>query len=261
LKLLKTLLACGYAAFACATTAFATEHPANGRLINDLPADYGTAAYGFPGSWSHGDLTFGGPYPAAAELLPTERYMLAGAEPTPADGGDELPAWIDSVAGFCLDYYAGFGTIPEQLTMADVQALRRLQGQALTAADNALVLNPLTDSAPRLKAVDFSPGELYVRVLSSDEMRYYAQRRPEFDDAWFMGRAIDPAGGRVGRVQLLSGVLYVRAYGSSGVIYENFAYQLSDPDYSAQPESSSPDISTAKNIETWKPIAQCQTGG
>jgi hypothetical protein len=257
----KALVAGAVFALALMTVAVAAEHPANGRLISDVPEAYGTASYGLPSGWSHGDLTFGGPYPAADSLSPPERYMLAGAQPTTENGADGLPAWIEAAADFCLDYHSVYGRLPEQLTADSVQELRRLQGLPLSAADKALSLNPLTNTAPRLNARIFSAGDLYVRMLSADEMHYFAQRRPALDDAWFKGRSIDPSNGRVGRVELLTGVLYVRAYGASGVIYENLVYRLSDPDYPPQPASSTATYSSNRDSDDWSLVEDCPTSG
>jgi len=257
----KALVAGAFIVLALTTVAAAAEHPANGRLINNVPEAYGTASYGLPASWTHSDLTFGGPYPLADDLLPPERYMLAGTQPAVEGQADVLPAWIDAVADFCLDYYAVYSRLPEQLTAEEVQGLRRLQGKSISVADAALSLNPMTNAAPQLKARDFSPGDLYVRQLSNDEMRYYAQRRPALNDAWFKGRTVDPASGRVGSVELLTGVLYVRAYGASGVIYENLVYRLSESDYSAQPPSAPAAYSTSKSIDDWSLVDDCPTTG
>lgn len=261
LNLYRLTSICALAVLAAATCPSAAEHPANGRLVSDLPADYGTAAYGLPASWSRGDLTFGGPYPAAAELLPPERYMLAGTQPTAEGRTDDLPAWIESVADFCLDYYAQFSSIPDQLTAEEVQALLSLQNAKPSVVENALSINPITGTAPRVKAREFSAGDLYVRALDMDEMKYFAQRQPDLDDAWFKGRSTDPVSGRVASVELLSGVLYVRAYGSHGVIYENLTYRLSEPDYSVQYESSTPSYAAAQDISDWQPVEECKTSG
>jgi hypothetical protein len=92
-------------------------------------------------------------------------------------------------------------------------------------------------------------------------MHYFAQRRPALDDAWFKGRSIDPSNGRVGRVELLTGVLYVRAYGASGVIYENLVYRLSDPDYPPQPASSTATYSSNRDSDDWSLVEDCPTSG
>lgn len=261
LHTLRTLLACAFATLALITAAAAAEHPANGRLIADVPVEYGTADYSLPSNWTHGDLTFGSAYPHAAELLPPERYMLAGTQPTGPAKNDGLPAWIDAVSDFCLDYYGQFANIPEQLTIAEIETLRKLEGRTLTAADMALSLNPLTNSTTQLKASEFSPGDMYLRVLNLEEMHFYAQRRPALNDAWFNSRVRDPQTGRIGKAQLISSVLYVRAYGSTGVLYENLVYQLSEPDYSIAPVITPQAKPVSDPDDDWSIVADCAPSG
>ena len=257
----RALFACALATLALTTAAIGSEHPANGRLIADVPVDYGTADYSLPSNWTRGDLTFGSTYPHVTELLPPERYMLAGTEPSGPSQDDALPAWIDAVSHFCLDYYGQFANLPAQLTLAEIEALRSLQGESVTTADVALGLNPLTNEAPRLKADEFSPGDLYMRVLNLEEMHYYAQRRPALNDAWFNGRVRDPQTGRVGRAQLISSVLYVRAYGNTGVLYENLVYQLSEPDYSSAPLITARAKPVQDTDDDWSIVEDCAPSG
>lgn len=207
------------------------DHPASGQITGEPDQVYGTADYGFPVEYSRGDLTFGGAYPSVDQLMPPERYMLAGTMGVPnGDGNESLPAWITSIEEFCIDYLALKSELPSQITADALIAVHGAGNQA--SVDHALMLNPITGKAPRLDAVMFSPGDLYVRALSSDEVDYYASRSLELRDLWIKGTYKDPATGRSGKVSLESPVFYVRAYGVQGVIYENFAYRLSEPDFS-----------------------------
>jgi len=234
LRAITVLFACVVFTLTMTMAVRAAEHPANGREIAELPSDYGTAEFSLPSGWSYGDLTFGGPFPAANELMPPEQYMLAGTKPTSDRADDALPAWIDAVAEFCLDYHSTFNTVPTVLSSDVVTQLCQQQGRSLTAVDKTLSFNPLTGNAPRLDAQQQAPGDLYVRALTAEEMQYYAQRRPALYDAWYGGLTTDPATGRQSRVKLLTGVLYVRAYGSTGVVYENLVYRVSEPEYVQQ---------------------------
>jgi len=214
------------------TTALAADdHPASGQITCDPGPAYGTADFGFPLGYSKDDLTFGGPYPTARKLTPPERYMLAGTLGSLDGAGDRLPAWITTVEDFCLDYYSLYGVLPPSVTPDGLAALRGVSALSLT--DQALVINPITGEAPRLDTAQFSPGDIYVRALSREEIRYFAGRNLALKDMWINGVYTDPATGSLGKVRLTSPVLYVRAYGVSGVIYENLAYRLSEPDYSA----------------------------
>jgi hypothetical protein len=251
---------CALTVLAYAGQALAAPHPASGREVNELPAGYGTADYGRPAAWSADDLTFGGPYPRAVELTASERYMLAGTQPTHASAGDGLPAWIDAAAGFCLDYYNYFGVLPAQLDAEALAALRQVQGLAPDPLDRALTLNPLTGAVPSLAADEFSAGDLFVRPLTNVELRRFAERRPELYDNWFRGRQTDPATGRTGRVELLSEVLYVRAWGAQGVLFENLVYRLSEPVYD-QPQriAIAPSYTYDRGDDDWDLDGSCAT--
>ncbi|GEM_PF-2062416 len=255
-----TTAVCALAVLACAAQAPAAEHPAGGRQVNDVSPEYGTAAYGLPASWSDGDLTFGGPYPRAIELTAFERYMLAGTQPSGPGAADALPAWIDATGQFCLEYYNYFGVLPVQLDAEAVTALRQVQGLETSSLDRALTVNPLTGAAPRLSAGEFSAGDLYVRPLTNIELRDFAQRRPELHDNWLRGRQTDPATGRSGRVELLSAVLYVRAWGAQGVLYEDLVYRLSEPVYD-QPQriASAPSRVLDRDDDDWDWDGGCAT--
>jgi len=207
------------------------DHPASGQVTGEPDQAYGTADYGFPAEYSRGDLTFGSAYPAVDALMPPERYMLAGTVgASNGDSSESLPAWITSIEEFCINYLELKNELPSQLT---ADALITVHGAGnQSSVDHSLMLNPITGKAPRLDAVMFSPGDLYVRVLSTEEMDYYSARNTELRDLWIEGTYSDPATGRTGRIRLESPVFYVRAYGMQGVIYENFAYRLSEPDFS-----------------------------
>jgi hypothetical protein len=207
------------------------DHPASGQITGEPDQAYGTADYGFPAEYSRGDLTFGSAYPTLDELIPPERYMLAGTLGVRnGDSNEQLPAWITSIEEFCIDYLALKNELPSQITAENLLVVHGTSNQS--SVDHALVLNPITGKAPRLDAVMFSPGDLYVRALSPGEVEYYASRSLALRDLWTKGVYKDPVTGRTGKVSLESSVFYVRAYGVQGVIYENFAYRLSEPDYS-----------------------------
>ena len=213
----------------------ATAHPASGQLTRDPDPEYGTQDYGYPAAYSLGDLTFGGPYPAVDELAVAERYMLAGTRAALNGSAIGLPAWISSIEDFCLDYHARFGVLPPRVTADALRALSGGEPELRTSEQQALVLNPLTGATPRLDAREFAPGDLYVRELTVEEMLHFTERNAALSEAWVYGRYREPGTDRVGRVELLGDVLYVRAYGMHGVIYENLAFRLSEPDFSTVP--------------------------
>jgi len=230
LRTFNAWLVCAFILTLTATAALAAEHPANGQITRDVPISYGTADYGYPDTWSRADMTFGTDYPAPAELIPPERYMLAGTM-LPKDPENGLPAWIESAANFCLDYHSQYGVVPGNLTPDAVSLLYGQDFSRLSKVQQALPYNPLTGATPRLNAQQFAPGDLYVRVLTEDEKYFFAERRTALYDAWFTGNYRDPATGLRGKVSLESAVLYIRAYGASGVIYEDLVYRLSEPDF------------------------------
>jgi hypothetical protein len=223
------------------------EHPANGQLTCEVDAAYGTEQYGLPAAWGTGDLTFGGPYPKPAELSAAERYMLAGTYASNGASGQSLAPWVEMVQQLCLDYSERAGQLPALVSPAMVATAKGVSESGLQPEQLALYLNPFNGEFPRLDAAQFSPGDLYVRTLTEDEMRRFAQLNPVLGERWLEGQYREPGTGRLGRVSLQGGVLYIRAYGEHGVLYEQLAYELSEPVMVPQPVVSPPRASTVQS--------------
>jgi hypothetical protein len=176
---------------------------------------------GLPSSWSFGDITFTNDKAPEANLTEEEKYMIAGAESSSLREGVLLP-WETMVFVAVDRFYDKYGFVPTQLT-SDV--LKVIPGMEHTS-DAALeeYRNPLTDAWPRLDAVVASPGDIFVKRLTSEEMKHYAGLADTLKSDWYGTRTFP--GTDKAPMRLTSGVYYFRMYGWHGVICENFQYRI-----------------------------------
>jgi len=213
--------------FAVVSGAAQWTHPVHGHEANSIFDSVYGEHNGYPAEYSMGDITFDGPgnHPPASSLTAEEKYIVAGA--TTSDYGSDagLQPWTSAIFGIVNNYYSQYGTIPATFTDVEIRKVRDMEN----ASDSNLreFLNPLTDQWPRLNAATPSPGDVYIRPLSLDEMRHYAQLVPSLNDAWFNGRSISTETGELASAELTSQVYYMRVYGWNGVIFNNFQYALS----------------------------------
>ena len=200
----------------CWATA-ASAHP-----YEDYPVIRPFDCYGRPGlagspEWNYGDITFAEAYPDPATLTDAEAYMLNGC--AEYEGSDQLAlaSWHSLVMLYVKFHYSRFGEIPAVLTPQVCADAVGKEIADLPAGHVAQLVCPLTGDYPRLDAAGFSPGNLYVKVLSEDEMRHFAGIKKRYDDIWFKGIEEAPSG--TYEVKLTSPVYYVRMYGRTGVIH------------------------------------------
>lgn len=200
-------------AFACATPAQAHPQDAYQPLLPPGGAQWPST--GFPTEWSTGDLVFAGEFPAFESLTPTEQKLLYGA--VDAQGRMKV-FWRNDVLLFAIRYCAMFGRLPDQITPEVYW--ETLPPEDYGKFDRALevLASPITGRYPRLDARDFSPGDLYMKMLDENEMRYIADREPGSRQAWIEKRIH----GRP--VELLSPPIYYRIYGEHGVIFDGITY-------------------------------------
>lgn len=198
-------------------TAFA--HPSDGYPARPLQSGYGEPDYGFPSSFSFNDITFV-QYPQANTLSEQEKYMLSGTSSGP--WGYALPAWYISVFQAVQTYYKKHQVIPAsfspEMFLEFVADPSSIQQDYLD-----LFKSPLTGDWPLLNAQSYSPGNMYIRVLTEDEMQYYADLNPVFQELWFDG-VFRKGDGTFENVKMISNVFYVRVYGLNGVIYNGLLY-------------------------------------
>ena len=191
-------------------------HPAAGQLTREVTA-LQLNSVGLSSESSMGDLTFGSLLPDPAMLNPAERYMLAGTVASNLADGRALSAWIADVEDFCLDYSIEFAELPASISRESVELLEA-DKEIDSEERSALLLNPFTARPARLDCKAFAAGDLYVRPLSRAEQLHFAGLDQSLREAWY-GRPGETA------TELACPVLYVRAYGAKGVIYENFAWR------------------------------------
>jgi hypothetical protein len=198
-------------AFACSQPAFA--HPFDGWQPAPPPERSTYATHGNPAEWSFGDIQFAGEWPAWETLSDAERKMTHGAL-DPRSG--EVREWLPEVLDFAARYYDAFGMIPAQVTSDAFWQCN----EPSSAAQGQLQLlsSPLDGHTLRLDAQGFSPGDMYIKALSTSELYQLAPRLKDWEEHWL--RNIDD--GRP--TELLGPVLYYRIYGARGVILDGISY-------------------------------------
>jgi hypothetical protein len=226
MKLILTI--CAIFSFMCSGPALAwTLHPAVEYTANELPAQYGTANYGLSADYNYGDLTFHAPYPDPQTLTDMERYMLGGAHSdTP---GHALKPWVDHVFQTVSSLHMATGEVPADLSLETLRELPVAGDQPFdpTADHWNLFRSPITGEFPRLDAQDFSPGQVFIRELTEDEVAHFASVSPIYEQHWIDGVILDPETDEViDHVTLSSEIYYMRVYGVSDVIYSNIVYSL-----------------------------------
>lgn len=194
-------------------------HPSSGYPARDLGGAYG----GLPAALSTGEFLFldEADRQSRAALSQPELYMLVGTSRSSGRGG--LSPWYMSVYFAASAYFQAYGVIPETLGPAELQ---RLYPSA--PADRLDVYrNPLTGDWPRLNSATHSPGDMYLKVLSQNEVEWFADRHSGLRAIWFETSTPHPDDIRAGmtpetarklRVNLAGPPIYMRLYGSSGVI-------------------------------------------
>lgn len=197
----------------------AWAHPCDYWEPKELPGNYGTEFYPFPSSWSYGDLTFSSPYPDPESLTDAERYIVAGA----MNGSTHVAPWHEVVFSAVLAIYSKRGYIPPQLTEEEFMSLwpnSEVEPEVLS-----YYTSPITNELPRLDAVDFSPGQVYIRTMNEDDIVHFAELVPTYqqnlvDHVWQ-----NPDTNQFEPIEILGEVFYIRLYGERSVIYEEIKYR------------------------------------
>lgn len=216
MSVFKYLVACSILVFVGIDAALA--HPADGYPVRPLQKGYGETGYGFPSSWSYNDITFV-PYPEASSLSNKEIYMIRGS--TSGLWGYALPSWYFSVFQVVEAYANKHGSIPS--VFSPEMFLETTDPNSIDPDYLELFKSPITGNWPILNAMDFQPGNMYIRILSEDDMHHFAELSPSFQEVWFENR-MHSSNGSYESINMLTKVYYIRVYGDKGVIYNGFMY-------------------------------------
>ncbi len=203
--------------------AIAHAHPADGYPpVNPPPVDAHVVTSPLTGTY--GDLTFGSCQMTVGELSPAELYILHGARGSSYGTGGVLPEWYHDIFMIANAIRSQTGSLPLELSVA---AISETTGSSPNVARLEHFKSPITGQFPRLDAIDFAPGQVYMRELTDSEMHQFASLAPEYQQIWFDGEVVDPETCQViKRVKLISPVYYIRVYGQHGVLVETLQYLM-----------------------------------
>jgi hypothetical protein len=177
------------------TAGFASAHPADSYDPNNLHPSYGADwGYGLFSEWGINDITFTQPYPDPSSLTPAERYIVAGATSTATDRplSKRLHPWWRDVCAVAMNYYQE-GRLPAQLNEQMVRATAA-DPDGVSQAWVDLHRSPLTGEFPRLDAREFSPGDVYMRILTEDEVQHFLGLLPPFERLYNQHEMLGPQG-------------------------------------------------------------------
>lgn len=199
----------------------AEAHPSDGQEPAPLPVGYGREGYGSPADWSFGDIVFYQPLPRADSLSNAERYMLAGTVGSRSRPG--MGAWRHQVFQVLAEHYQTHGRLPVELSEAVLSSLPSFKGASSGLFEQ--FKSPITGRFPRLDSGTFSAGDLFVKVLSVDEVSTLSQRDPylkaiNYDKVALGG--IDRSERTSAR--LVTPIIYMRLYGQASVIHSDVHY-------------------------------------
>jgi len=212
-------------------------HPALGYDPKPLPSNYGTEYYGLGPEYDYGDITFHSPYPDVSTLSDAEKYMIAGC--VDSELGGPLGPWyrdifmmVNSIA-FETDY----SVIPDKLEYPMIRA-RTVKPAEFTQDDADRFRSPITGEFPRLDAVEFAPGQVYIRLLTEEEKEHFASKVKHYHEHWYEGVDEFKLTGEVLPIKLTTEVFYMRVYGENGVLSSRIMY---DFEYLEEPKFELPE--------------------
>lgn len=209
------------------TAAVPATHPAEGYP----PAPslfYGSEQV--PSDWSYEDLYFvdRADRPDYSSLTDLEKYMVGGTVKG-AGPYNSLPPWYMTVYSTVAEFYRAYSYVPEVLTPEVIRSIPGLED--LPDDQVNLRLNPLTGQWPHLRSKEQSPGDMYMRPLSPDEIDHftaldYGMRMKLIEHKGFDNQLY--AQGTpwkecwVRDLKITHEMFYMRLYGEDGVLFTNF---------------------------------------
>lgn len=215
----------------------ASAHPSDSYHPNELDSGYGADwGYGLFAEWGINDISFTQPYPDPSSLTPAERYIVAGATSTATDRplSKRLHPWWRDICAVAMNYYYQQGRLPTQLDEEMVRATAA-DSEGVSQAWVDLHRSPITGEFPKLNARMFSPGDVYVRILTEDEIQHFLALLPPLERLYNQHEMLGPQGDWI-KAHIVGDIYYVRVYGLHGVIWSNIQYDtvIDEPNFSLQ---------------------------
>lgn len=203
-----------------ATASAATAHPSTAYVAQPVAPRHLTAGDRPQEAWQNG-LSFRPCEKHAGELSSAERYILRGLQPT--HGGSGQPeAWKTKILMFAHAYCSRYGSVPPELSPETLEQIG--MGGSGFEERVAWHKSPISGDFPRFDSQDFTPGGVYLRVLSADEVHFQAQWDSNLAGLVTVGKSIGSEAGSKQDALLLNPVLYYRFYGESGLLSEGISY-------------------------------------
>ena len=201
----------------------AFAYPADGYEPKDLFGAYSTGGVAYPPFWNIGDLQFMLTYPVPDSLTDSEKFIISGSKGS--SYGHPLEAWKDLILDYVIAYEARTGIVPSEFSPDYFNA--EMASEPLDNSQLAMFRNPITDEYPEFDATSFTPGGVYIRKLSQEEMETYAGISDHFDNIWFKNRVKYYGSDEFIPAKLTTPVFYVRIYGESDLIFTQLLYNYS----------------------------------
>jgi hypothetical protein len=201
-----------------AMATMAAAHPTDGLMPNDLPVPYGRVGGGLPASWSINDLVFLDTYPNPDTLTDQEKYLIAGAT-------DHLLnkvyfPWESEVQKLAERYYFRYGVLPSELSpqvIADAYGVASPNEVPAGVLD--VLVSPLTGRYPRLDAVNPSPGDVFIHILTEQEKQHIAAQSEDIYDLWYNPQHYSSLSQKwISKDPQAVIAMYIRTYGWNGII-------------------------------------------
>ncbi len=204
----------------------AAAHPSEEFAARETPVDWDQRENLLMGL-DNGTLVFPDPVPSA-ELSETERYMLFGCDcggpnATIAESTAFLP-WYIYIYRIVKNYEHFTGEVPAVITPEVVAQSMNKSLQELDPVYLEFAKSPITGEYPTLNSENFSPGNLYIRLITTPERIYLASHLEKYQEEWIYHRSYDDEIQAYRQIKYLSPIFYVRSYGDSGILYGEILY-------------------------------------
>jgi hypothetical protein len=201
----------------------AGAHPSDAYEPRGLPAAYGTEGYAYGSRFNFAEIIFQEQFPDPDALTDEEKYIVSGT--AVSSNGDGMPAWNLEIFMMLERYERIHGYLP---TVLDEEAIRSVLGDTTVSSSFFdKFRSPLTEEFPRVDALDFSPGDIYCRKLTENELDNIAQIDPYILGLVDHGEWVNPETGQTESAHFATGVYYIRIYGWNDVIYESIQFGVS----------------------------------
>lgn len=216
------------AALLMTSQGLAGSYPGYGYQPNELPDGYGTDLWGLGPDMNYQGLEFYSPYPRPDSLTDEEKFAVAGAKDSAL--GHSLRPWYWDVFDIVNTIYYNTGEVPAELTSEMIKTV-------FIGCDTDEMLidryrSPLTGEFPQLDVEYFSPGDVYMRLLTPDEIDYMTSTSEDHYDVLVRGMLENPGTGCEEPVFVHGGVWYMRVYGYNEVLHASVKYKWTKTDLS-----------------------------